>query len=100
MLESLTVDTFKTRIGERFRLLAEPNSATPLELIDATPLGAARPAQSAGRTPFSILFRGPLKPVWPQRIYRLDHESMGSLDLFLVPIGPRDGGMVYEAIFT
>jgi hypothetical protein len=100
MLESLTVDTFSARIGERFRLHADPGSATPLELIDATPLGAARPAQAAGRIPFSLLFRGPLTPVWPQRIYRVDHDALGSLDLFLVPIGPRDGGMVYEAIFT
>jgi hypothetical protein len=100
MLESLTVDTFTTRIGERFRLLADPSSETPLELIHATPLGAARPPQAAGRTPFSILFRGPLTPVWPQRIYRVEHDTLGTLDLFLVPIGPRDGGMVYEAIFT
>ena len=47
-----------------------------------------------------MLFRGPLAPVMPQRIYPLAHETLGSLELFIVPIGPRDGGMVYEAIFT
>ena len=36
----------------------------------------------------------------PQRIYPLVHETLGSLELFIVPIGPREGGMVYEAIFT
>jgi hypothetical protein len=38
--------------------------------------------------------------VWPQRIYRVEHEALDPLDLFLVPIGPRDGGMQYQAIFT
>ena len=98
MLESLTVDAFSTRIGERFSLVADAGTTLPIELIHATTLGSSGSAR--GRTPFSILFRGPLTPVCPQRIYRLEHESMGNLDLFLVPIGPRDGGMVYEAIFT
>ena len=98
MLESLTVDTFTPRIGERFRLLIDAGTTMPMELFDATTLGSS--GSALGRTPFSILFRGPMTPVLQQRIYRLDHEAMGSLDLFLVPIGPRDGGMVYEAIFT
>ena len=98
MLESLTVDSFATRIGERFRLLADTGTTLSVELIDATTLGSSGSAR--GRTPFSILFRGPMTPLLVQRIYRLDHEALGSLDLFLVPIGPRDGGMVYEAIFT
>ena len=34
----------------------------------------------------------------PQRT--LEHDAMGSFDLFLVPLGPRDGGMMYEAVFT
>jgi len=49
---------------------------------------------------FVILFRGPLTPVWPQRIYHIEHDGKGSFDLFLVPVGPRNGGMEYEAIFT
>lgn len=98
MLDSLTVDAFASRIGERFRLTADAGTTLTVELIDATTLGS--PGSARGRTPFSLLFRGPMTPVLPQRIYRLDHDALGTLDLFLVPIGPRDGGMVYEAIFT
>ena len=98
LLQSLTIETFAKRIGNRFALRVRPDATLELELIEATPLGA----QSAGRgrAPFSILFRGPLTPVLPQRIYPLAHQTMGSLELFIVPIGPRDGGMVYQAIFT
>lgn len=95
-LQSLTIDTFAKRIGDRFALQLRPDAALELELIEANPLGA-RPG---GRAPFSILFRGPLAQVLPQSIYPLGHETLGRLELFIVPIGPRDGGMVYEAIFT
>ena len=66
-------------------------------LIEATPLGASR---GAGRQPFSIVFLGPAAPVWRQRIYRVEHSALDPLDVFLVPVGPRDGGMQYQAIFT
>jgi hypothetical protein len=49
---------------------------------------------------FSLLFRGPMAPVLPQRIYRLDHNSLGRLEIFLVPLGPDGEGMQYEAVFN
>jgi hypothetical protein len=97
ILQSLTIETFAKRIGDRFALRVRRDAALELELIETNPLGS-RPGR--GRAPFSILFRGPLAPVMPQCIYPLAHETLGSLELFIVPIGPRDGGMVYEAIFT
>jgi hypothetical protein len=50
--------------------------------------------------PFSIIFRGPSGQSLPQRIYRLEHAQLGTLDLFLVPIGPDGVGMCYEAVFN
>ena len=97
MLRSVTIETFASRIGERFRLSAGDGQSMDAKLIEATPLGASA---CGGRQPFSIVFLGPAAPVWPQRIYRVEHEALDPLDLFLVPIGPRDGGMMYEAVFT
>jgi hypothetical protein len=28
------------------------------------------------------------------------HAQLGAMEIFLVPIGPDEGGMRYEAIFT
>jgi hypothetical protein len=100
MLESLTLETFAPRIGERFRLAADAGQTIDLTLIEATAVGEGGSARSPRRSPFSLVFLGPAGPVWPQRIYRLDHEAIGSVDLFFVPLGPRDGGMQYQAIFT
>ena len=97
MLESLALGTFAPRIGDRFRLSTSEGAAIDATLIEATPIGASALGR---RQPFSIVFLGPLSPVWAQRIYRVEHEALGSCDLFLVPIGPRDGGMQYQAIFT
>jgi hypothetical protein len=96
-LVSVTLETFAPRVGERFRISAGEGTTIDAALIEAAPLGASA---RGGRQPFSLIFLGPAAPVWPQRIYRVDHRALGSLDLFLVPIGPRDGGMQYEAIFS
>lgn len=46
------------------------------------------------------MFAGPLEPVLPQATYGLDHETLGHLDLFLVPIGAVSEGMRYHAAFA
>ena len=102
-LENLTVDAFQPRIGHRFRILQHPDSAIDAELIEARALGepgSSSAGASRRRVPFSLLFRTPLIAVLPQRIYEVEHDEMGSYDIFLVPVGPDAVGMVYEAVFT
>jgi len=103
MPDTLTIDMFAPRLGETFRLRLQAEHTIDLELIQVTPLrvktadgrDASRP-----REPFAILFRGPADRVVPQQIYPVEHDVMGSHQIFLVPIGPDHAGMRYEAIFT
>lgn len=98
MLESLTIADFAPRVGDRFRIDAtEDGTGRDAELVEAAPVGEAGPG---GRVPFSLIFRDPGGVVLPQRIYRVDHPELGSLDIFLVPIGADAAGVRYEAIFT
>jgi len=102
VLESLDITTFVGREGEVFLLAPDETSVIVTRLIAVTPApgdsaGRVRPG---GRTPFSLIFRSPPAAALPQRIYRLQHEQLGALDLFLVPIGPDEAGMCYEAVFT
>ena len=101
-LESLTVETFQSRVGETFRIRSRPDTEIPAELIEARPLGESGRATrvSKRRIPFALSFRTSLSPVLPQRIYEVVHGEMGSYEIFLVPVGPDGKGMVYEAIFT
>jgi hypothetical protein len=98
----LTFDLFEGRVGEEFVVTVDGGPAVRAELVEATegsePGGAGPAGQQ--RRQFSLVFLGPAEPVLPQMIYGLDHQDLGHLDLFLVPIGPAGGGMRYEAVFA
>jgi len=96
MLESLRVESFSEHKGSGFRMLAGENLAIELTLADVTPLG-----NSGVREAFSLIFHAAAgAPILPQRIYRLEHDALGALDLFVVPLGPKGGAFRYEVIFT
>lgn len=99
MLDRLQVTDFEDLIGDRVRIRSEDAEALTLTLAEAQGL---RTGETERRRPFSLLFHGPSEPVLPQGTYRVEHESMEALDLFLVPIGPdpeAQADMVYEAVF-
>jgi hypothetical protein len=52
---------------------------------------------------FSLLFRGPREQEFLQANYRLRHETIGEVDLFLVPVldpRPPDDRVLYQAIVS
>jgi len=97
MLDKLTREDFAPRAGERFRV---EEAGVDLVLAETVGLSAREGNQGPWREPFTLLFRGPKSPVLPQRIYSLEHEALGRLEIFLVPIGPDEDGMRYEAVFN
>ena len=102
-LESLEAAMFDPHRATVFRLQTggEP---LPLELVEVQRARYADDPAAVGpkarREPFSLVFRGPRSPWARQGIYRLEHDGLGSFDLFLVPLGPDGAGMRYEAVFT
>lgn len=96
MAVELVTDTFVPRVGERFT--ATPSlGGEPLELelasCDESP--HARPDHPA----FSMIFLHDDATTYrPQQIFTLSHPELGDFDLFLVPLGPRDERMRYEAV--
>ncbi len=97
MLDKLTIDDFRDRLGETFRATAAGSRTLTLTLtsVDALP---APP--DGGRTPFSLEFRDESQDHVPQQTVAIEHTEMGAFDLFVVPLGPGPEGMRYEAIFT
>ena len=98
MREGLALGDFSGRIGEGF-LVPFVDGSIVLTLAEATSL-AREESPGPRRSPFSLVFRGPLSPVLPQRTWPLEHASLGRLEIFIVPIGPDASGMRYEAIFN
>ena len=97
MLEGFRLQTFADHLGETFRV--DGDSGVVELRLAAAAAAPQHPAKPQGRAPFSIVFVGPLEPILPQRIYRFEHEELGILELFIVPIGPDESGMQYEAVF-
>ena len=101
-IEWLTHDDFAGRLGEQFEMRVPDGPSMVVELVEATEgdvLGGPGP-QGQERRQFSLVFRGPAEPVMPQGIYSLGHADLEDLELFLVPLGPDDVGMRYEAAFA
>lgn len=98
---SFTLGVFEACIGQPFRI-ALSDGEIELSLAEAKSIVAGRAEPAAGeRKPFSLLFRGgPPDRYLPQATYSLEHAALGALPIFLVPLGPDQQGMRYEAIFT
>jgi hypothetical protein len=102
MLDRLTVSDFEPLCGSAFR--GELPGAGPLELglVAATAL-AGPPPRTDGRVrrqPFSLVFRVRTPLRLPQGTYPLEHDRLGRLDIFLVPIGRDADELLLEAIFA
>jgi hypothetical protein len=100
-----TYDDFADRLGEQF--VARPpeddgDASVALVLAEASLLDAAggQGPDGAERRQFSLLFRGPSDLQLSQGLWLLEHEGMGELALFLVPLGPDADGPRYEAAFA
>ena len=91
---ALTIDDFRRRLDEPFRIVC---GNTSLDLVLAEVEDVSNGSEWRA---FSLIFAGPLAPVAPQAIYRLDNAATGPLDIFLVPLGPRDGACRYQAVFS
>jgi hypothetical protein len=99
MSDLLTLENFLPYLNQTFTIRLEGVTPIDLELVSASPLQAT--GLPAERPPFTLLFLGPVSRQYlVQHIYRLEHPEWGAHDLFLVPLGPQDGRMRYEAIFS
>ena len=99
MLDSLTAADFQAHLNEVFMINLEDGQIYALTLLRVTERG--EPYMPGARRPFDLLYQNPNKGSYlPQRIYRLEHPQMGALELFIVPLGSDQHGMLYEIIFS
>ena len=105
MLDRLTVHDFSEHVNAPFRIQVEPGDSLELELIEARPLGPP-PSGSRGRgisgNRSRSSSRGPTDRLLGRRIYPVEHPRLGTLGIFLVPLGSEGepNGLHYQAIFN
>jgi hypothetical protein len=95
VIEKFTLDTFTPHLNSIFRIKEGDTVVLELQLVEAKDVGT-----TSRQIQFSIIFRGPQNLYLPQSIYNLEHDRLGTFDLFLVPIKRDQEGTHYEAIFN
>lgn len=95
MSERIPKETFYENLNTSFRVPVEPPQELSLELFEII-----EGISSDQHEQFALHFRGPLEMAFRQQIVRLEHDTLGTLNLFLVPIGKQPDCMVYEAVFN
>ena len=94
-LADMNAGDFEACSGESFRLTAGAGELK-LKLVEVRRIGQALRAGGA----FSLTFVSAAGPFLPQAIYPIAHPALGTLEMFIVPLGPMLGGNGYEAVFT
>lgn len=93
-LENLTANIFREHLHSKFRVQGE-KSAMALELVDVVENNTSPRMEL-----FSLYFRGPFSPRLAQQIHSLDHDSLGTVEIFLTPVeADQENGTVYESVF-
>jgi hypothetical protein len=97
MAEPMTSELFASHVGETFRMIVNDEWEIHMRLSSVTPVAGDRGGE---RVPFSLIFHAPPLALVEQQIFGVEHDSMEPFVLFLVPLGPDDQGMRYQAVFT
>ena len=92
MLDSLSYEDFSEHLDSNFRVGEGP---AELKLVEITERKV-----TAKQDMFSLIFAGAEENFLEQGIYLLNHETLGSGGIFLVPIAKDAGGYKYEAGFN
>jgi len=95
MLENLTRDAFAEQLNTKFNVYFTPEKTSAAELIDVSEL-----KKHSRQEVFSLLFLAPLDLPIEQRIYRMQHDVLGDLELFLAPVERTADGIKYESVFN
>jgi len=99
MSEPLQSTDFQSQVDRIFSIHLDDATTVDLQLVSVTELGAA--TGTGTRAPFSLHFLGPVSQQYlQQHTYQMTNETLGTFDIFIVPLGAEAGRMRYEAIFT
>lgn len=96
---ALVFEDFRDKVGDVFTLSGEGLPGIPVTLMEAEPLNPAM-APRGTRPPFSLIFLAKDSRVLMQRLYCMEHNGLGEVSIFLVPVGKDAEGVRYQAVFN
>lgn len=97
-LQFLNASVFQSLLGQDFlfHFSSEVTGVAQLQEVVALPNH-----HHYSRPPFSITLQtAETSREYQQGIYTIQHDAVGSIQLFLVPVGCNEKGLQYEAVFS
>jgi hypothetical protein len=94
-LEQLRFEDFSKNLNTKFRVYRSETESFEAELSEVLRLNGNENLDS-----FSLVFLLPPEFGIEQRIYKIEHPLMETMELFIVPISRNEAGIRYEAIFN
>jgi hypothetical protein len=94
-IAQLKIDDFAPHLDATFDTQAA-GGVVSLKLVKVDAAGDSGRAGGA----FSLIFVAQKGPWLQQAVYPVKHPVFGIMEIFLVPVGPMQGGNGYQAIFT
>lgn len=101
-VEELTDEVFAEHLGDSFGISLDDN-LVEFKLIEVSDMGA-EPFRTGARKPFSLHFQlvgsGVDETQLAQRIFEIQHEQLGGMELFLTPSRSEGNMPGLEAVFN
>jgi hypothetical protein len=91
------LDRFLPYVGEQFDV-SLPMGSLKIELVEANALPGSAGAYSEDS--FSLVFRAPNDCDLTLGSVAIDHDQVGWVVMFLMPIGEDQNGQYFEAVFN
>ncbi len=96
-----TLEEFVAAEGSTF-MVHFTDLSIPLDLVEVLPLPTPTNVKHlpdlVRKVPYQLTFRGPGETPLPQETYRLTHQTLGEVDLFVVPLNVDEEGMLYSVM--
>ena len=97
----MTREWFEPYLNTDFRVKVSALTATTVKLTEVSPAQViTNKDKGVSYTTFSLTFTGPKSLSEESQIYRVQHEALGEMDLFLTPVGKHARERRLEAVFS
>jgi hypothetical protein len=93
-LEQLNAKIFNEQLHTQFRVHLDNGKTLPLELVEVEERNTSPKVEL-----FFLRFLAPHAPRLFQKIHRLEHEKLGTIDIFITAISEDESGIQYESVF-
>lgn len=94
-LEQLNAKVLSEQLHTQFKLQGDSAAPITLELVEVKESNVSPQIEL-----FSLHFRGPSSPHLPQQIHRMEHDKLGTVEIFLTAVGAEPQGILYESVFN